>query len=168
MMKEEEIAWVVLEFANGRLQRDIGEEIGYTSSTVCQYVRAFCERWSVNVYGRMIYGNERRHYAGVAVFNYSKQYTRISKPPLNTSAYIDRFYANALDEHAWLLRAEGLSFREIGRRFEISGTRAQQRVYKFSARMNRAMRRTHFKIYPGKEPTRDWLMLGTRRSTSNV
>ena len=48
-------------------------------------------------------------------------------------------------EYAWLLRAEGLTFREIGERFDISQTRAQQIVKKFARKMRWAMRRTRFR-----------------------
>ena len=35
-------------------------------------------------------------------------------------------YDRALREHVWLLRAEGMSFVNIGRRLDISDTRARQ------------------------------------------
>lgn len=44
-------------------------------------------------------------------------------------------------EHAWLLRAEGLSFAAIGRRLGVSRTMADMLVWKFGNRMSAAMRR---------------------------
>jgi hypothetical protein len=169
MLVEEEIAWVAKEFSGGRMQSDIAKELGYTNSTICQHVKNFCDRWSgVDVSGRMAYGDERRRYARIAVVNYSKQRTQIKKPAMYTSAYFDQPRAAALDEHAWLLRAEGLTMADIGDRLGVSRERAKQRVHKFGRRMAKAMRRTRFTMYEqGKEPpARDWLDVKTKESNS--
>jgi predicted DNA-binding protein (UPF0251 family) len=170
MMEEEEVAWVVKEFASGRMQTDIGSELGYTAPSICLHVKRFCDRWSgVDVSARMAYGDERRHYARVALVNYTKQRTRIKRPALYVSSYQDRERAAATDEHAWLLRAEGLVYADIGDRLGVSRERAKQRVHKFGKRVAKAMRRTRVTIYEeGEEPpVRDWLRVATKE-TNNV
>lgn len=54
----------------------------------------------------------------------------------------DIMYGRACDEHAWLLRAEGLKYRVIAARFGVTVERARQRVHKFGRRLARAMRHT--------------------------
>ena len=169
MMVEEEVAWVVKEFASGRMQTEIGNQLGYTSSTICVQVKKFCDRWSgVDVSRQMFYGDERRRYARIALVNYSKQRTRIKRPAQYVSSYQDRERAAAIDEHAWLLRAEGLVYADIGDRLGVSRARAKQRVHKFGKRMAKAMRRTKVSIYAkGEEPAvRDWLDVRTKESNS--
>jgi len=169
MMVEEEIAWVVREFVNGRMQTDIAKELGYTAPTICVHIKNFCDEWSgADVSGITAYGDKRRHYARIAVVNYSKQRTKIKRPAMYTSAYFDQPRAAAWDEHAWMLRAEGLTMADIGDRLGVSRERAKQRVHKFGKRMAKAMRRTKVSIYAkGEEPpVRDWLDVKTKESKS--
>jgi hypothetical protein len=163
MLREEEVAWVVREFASGRMQVDIGKDFGYTASGISQQIKKFCDRWSgYDVYALQAYGDERRRFARIALTHYRKKFARITRPPLAPRLIIrDPSYTNALNEHVWLLRVEGVPFREIGRRLGISQVRVRQRMIEFSKRMNKAMRRTHIKIYPGDAPVRDWLMVNT-------
>ena len=49
-------------------------------------------------------------------------------------------------EHAFLLRCEGKTFREIGARLGISGQRARVKVRKFARELNRRLRRAHARI----------------------
>lgn len=58
--------------------------------------------------------------------------------------------ASARAEHAWLLRAEGLTYRQVGERLGgISASRAQQIVHRQGRRVARALRHTIFEIeYP--------------------
>jgi hypothetical protein len=48
-------------------------------------------------------------------------------------------YYAARREHMWLLRAEGLTFREIGMRNGVCGERAKQVVSKFGRQVTRAV-----------------------------
>lgn len=58
--------------------------------------------------------------------------------------------ASARGEHAWLLRAEGLTYRQVGERLGgISASHAQQIVHRQGRRVARALRHTIFEIeYP--------------------
>jgi DNA-directed RNA polymerase sigma subunit (sigma70/sigma32) len=52
----------------------------------------------------------------------------------------------ASSEYAWLLRAEGLTLLEIGKRLDLSIDRIRQMLDWYSRRMQRAVRRTSFRI----------------------
>jgi hypothetical protein len=58
-------------------------------------------------------------------------------------------YHAARHEHAWLLRAEGLTLRQVGARLGVSGNQARVLIFQFSYRVKRAMRKTRFKITAG-------------------
>lgn len=49
-------------------------------------------------------------------------------------------YREAVSEHAFLLRCEGLKLNQIGRRIGVSTERARQRVRYFARRLNWACR----------------------------
>jgi hypothetical protein len=70
-------------------------------------------------------------------------------------------YGAARHEHAWLLRAEGETYAEIGRRLGVSRDRAGQMVRAFGKRVLRAMRRTTFY---GDDACADVLFRQLRRS----
>lgn len=53
---------------------------------------------------------------------------------------INDVYREAMSEHAFLLRCEGLKLREIAARMGLSTERARQRIRYFSRRMNWACR----------------------------
>jgi hypothetical protein len=163
MLKEEEIAWIVREFASGRMQSAIGKDFGYSAAGICQQIKKFCDRWSGHdVYALQAYGDERRRFARIALNRYREKHARITRPSLSPRIIIrDLAYTHALNEHVWLLRVEGVSFREIGERLGMSQARVRQRMIEFSKRMNKAVRRTHIKIYPGNAPVRDWLMVNS-------
>lgn len=164
MPAEEEIAWIVREFTDGRTQVDIGRELDYTAASICQKIKRFCDRWSgYDVYRLNAYGDERRQYARIALEKYGR---RIVKPAGSTGVMFARYNpvsGRAAREYAWLLRAEGITYREIGERLGVSITRVQQYVREFSRYANRSMRRTRFKIYLGPTTDRDWLIVGTKR-----
>lgn len=50
-------------------------------------------------------------------------------------------YQYARYEHAWLLRAEGLTLDEVGSRFGVGGCRAAQMIKRFGKRVQRSIRR---------------------------
>lgn len=64
---------------------------------------------------------------------------RWGEKPANTAIFPE--YHRALEEHAWMLRAEGLTYRAIGKRLGITGGRTAQIVLKFGQRCQRALRR---------------------------
>lgn len=49
-------------------------------------------------------------------------------------------------EHAWLLRAEGLTLRAIGKRIGVSGEQARQIIRRFGRDTSRSLRITKWKI----------------------
>jgi DNA-directed RNA polymerase specialized sigma24 family protein len=52
----------------------------------------------------------------------------------------------ARHEHAWLLRAEGLTLRQIGARLGVSRNQARILIFQFSYRVKRAMRKTRWRV----------------------
>jgi transposase len=54
-------------------------------------------------------------------------------------------YSEARGEHAWLLRAEGLTFREIGQHLGVSATQAMNMVQRFSRHVQGAINRQRAK-----------------------
>lgn len=75
---------------------------------------------------------------------------RMGTEPVTFAAYWD-----ARCEHAWLLRAEGLTFREIGQRIGITDSRAQQMVRKFGRIVQGAINRQRA-IVAGAARTQQW------------
>ena len=63
-----------------------------------------------------------------------------------TQTYKDIDYWHARWEHAWLLRIEGLKFREIAERFDVCNQRAQGMVNQYNWRMRKALRNTKYFI----------------------
>ncbi len=59
--------------------------------------------------------------------------------------YINPYY-EARREHAFLLRAEGRSYKEIAARLGISPTRPGQLIYCFGQQLAKSMRRTKIRI----------------------
>ena len=57
---------------------------------------------------------------------------------------LDRIYNEARSEHAWLLRAEGKTFDQIGERLGVTRTRIIQMTRKFVRRVGRAMRKVRW------------------------
>jgi DNA-directed RNA polymerase specialized sigma24 family protein len=53
----------------------------------------------------------------------------------------DMEYHDARREHAFLLRCEGVKYKEIGQRLGVRKQAAHQLVMRFGKRLNKAMRR---------------------------
>ena len=62
-------------------------------------------------------------------------------------------YMHARYDHAWLLRAEGLTFAEIGVRMGCGAQNASRMVYMRGRWAARSMQHARFTIYAGKETT---------------
>ena len=58
----------------------------------------------------------------------------------------DADYYRARREHAFLLRCEGRSFKEIGERLGITRSAAHMNVNQFSRRVNAAMKNTRWQL----------------------
>ena len=142
----EETAWMVKEFVAGRRQIDIAREIGTSPSAVCSRIKAFCDKWSGHdVYKIMAYNDARRKIALIGLREYFMNSSGVvRRPAFRDDAppiYIQEVYGKARDEHAWLLRAEGLQLRVIGERLGVSKERARQMISKFGRRVRRAILR---------------------------
>ena len=61
----------------------------------------------------------------------------------------DRDWGYARYEYAFLLRCEGLTFREIGKRLDVSGHRAQVLVRKMGRLITGAVRGSRWRIESG-------------------
>lgn len=56
-------------------------------------------------------------------------------------------YGDARREHAWLLRAEGETFRSIGQRLGVNSNRARQLVWIFGRRAQKSIDCHQTKLY---------------------
>jgi hypothetical protein len=141
-LPDNELAWIAREYASGRRQIDIADEIGATSTMICVSIVQFCQRYGYNVKFRLYY-DDRRVCACRAVQNYQGEFTR----PAGASRLIyDPVLSAARYEHAWLLRAEGYSLRVIGERLDISKERARQMIMRQGHKVTRAIRHASFTI----------------------
>jgi hypothetical protein len=135
-------AWIAREYIKGRYQHEIATDIGVTTAEVCNRIERFCRSLGYPV-RHSIYGPGRVVVARKALAGYQGEIT----PPTLFDLKYRQSYADARAEHAWLLRAEGLTFEQIAGRLDC-GTRerARQLVLKFAYRMNRAMRKTRWRL----------------------
>ncbi len=68
-------------------------------------------------------------------------------PKVEAASYWSVHIGRARKEHAWLLRAEGMKFKEIGRRLGISMAQARVLVFQFGRETaSRAMKRAKFSV----------------------
>lgn len=68
-------------------------------------------------------------------------------PKAEVGTYWSVHIGKARKEHAWLLRAEGMKFKEIGKRLGISMAQARILVFQFGRETaSRAMKRTKFSV----------------------
>jgi hypothetical protein len=141
-MTPSEDAWIAREYAKGQMQVEISRELGLSQAYVCISIERFCA--SLGYYVKFkYYGPHRAAMARHALACYQGEFTR----PTNTrNPTLERLHDEARREHAWLLRAEGLTLREIGRRLGVSHERVRQILYQFGRRVQRAIRKTRFKI----------------------
>jgi hypothetical protein len=166
-------AWCMREFLNGKTQTQIAREIGRVQiSSVLMTFYAQFGWWSDEFRYEWNYNKRRNLYFRQALDNYLFAGFEILEPALvkKTAPAVEPDHSNeeypvwadrgenypwktfsrARSEHAWLLRAEGLTYRQVGERLGgLSVARAQQIVGTQGRRMSRALRRTIFKFeYP--------------------
>ncbi len=68
-------------------------------------------------------------------------------PKVEAASYWSVHIGRARKEHAWLLRAEGMKFKEIGKRLGISMVQARMLVFQFGRETaSRAMKRAKFSV----------------------
>jgi hypothetical protein len=139
---DSELAWIVREYASGRRQIDIADEIGATSTMICVSIVRFCRRYGYDVEFEL-YRENRRVCACTAVQNYQGEFTR----PAGVSRLVfDPVLSAARHEHAWLLRAEGYSLGKIGARLGVTRERTRQMIYRQGNKVTHALRHASFTI----------------------
>ena len=141
VVPDSELAWIAREYASGRRQIDIADEIGASSSMIYISIMRFCQLYNYDV--QPPYWKKRRVCVYAAVQNYQGKFTR----PVGVSRLIyDPVLSAARYEHAWLLRAEGCSLREISERLDISKERARQMIRSQGRKVTRAIRHASFTV----------------------
>ena len=145
-------AWIALQYIKGRSQTQIAAQLGVTSSVICKRIVRFCAALGCPVeFSR--YGDERIDAACEALRRHLNSLDgEITEPEHNPGEH-DPTFAHARMEHAWLLRAEGLTLQQVGKRLGVGRERARQIVDKFSRRVKKATRKTTFKILAGPHET---------------
>lgn len=149
-------AWIAQEYLAGRTQKDIGFELNVSSAAICIQIATFLRAWSGRKNLDGIYNELRRKLCQLALRHYLFETDgSILKPEPREGIYhrqIVRYnsvaaYYRARHEHAWLLRAEGETFRQIGERLGVSKSRAAQMVYRFGSKVRRAISKTEWTIH---------------------
>lgn len=151
-MTPSEQAWIAREYLMGRTQRNIAEELELTSSVISSNIAVFCTEWGgVDVKAECIYEEARKAVLRRAMDCYLGEHagqlekpraydptSKINRPEYAWSVLWE--YERARHEHAWLLRAEGVTYSEIGQRLGVGRERAQQLVHRQGRRVQRAIR----------------------------
>jgi hypothetical protein len=140
-LTDNEMAWIAREYAGGRRQIDIANEINTSSSMIYVSIIRFCQRYSYDVFEH--YYDDRRVCAGKAVQNYQGAFIR---PAAMGRLTIDPVLSAARYEHAWLLRAEGYSLRHISERLGVTRERARQMILRQGYKVTRAIRHASFTV----------------------
>lgn len=166
-----EMAWCMKEFLDGRSQSEIARAIGHVqiSGMLMRFYARF--GWWSNEFSHEIYYPKRRYlYFRQALDNYLFAGHEIVQPALvepksasKPDHITDEFpvwyrtgdnlypwgvFSEARQEHAWLLRAEGLTYWQIGERLGgLSVERTRQIVNRQGRRMSWAIRRAKFEIF---------------------
>lgn len=144
---QSEAAWIAREYARGHLQVEIARELDLSQAYVCINIERFCASCGYDVKYRH-YGPHRAAVTRQALVHYRGEFVR---PANARNIPFERLYVQARWEHAWLLRAEGLTLQQIGKRLGVGREGARQIIDKFGRRVQRAIRKTHFKIRAGNE-----------------
>jgi len=138
---QSEQAWIVREYVNGRGQVEIARDTGLSQARICVGIERFCSSHGCHVKYRL-YGPHRIIAAREALRRYQGGFAQ--PLPESVAVKAQLAYAAARHEHAWLLRAEGLTLQQVGDRFGVSRERAREMIANFGRRVRRAMRKTHF------------------------
>jgi len=151
-------AWFTQQWLYGHRQTKIAAEFGVTASAIneniCRFIEATIE---TNPVGR--YGTERKKLAARALLVWMAQGNPVCvdvsllvpKPQviIDEELRLEAMYNHARHEHVFLLRCEGLKFKEIAPRLGVTSGRVNQMFHKFVERMKKATRRTHWTIVEG-------------------
>jgi hypothetical protein len=132
-----EQAWCTREWVNGRSQIEIGRELGLTNSVVCVAIKDFCDAAGYIYDWRT---NANRHYISKLALD---RYIGPFEKPIT---HIDEHsYYHARLEHAWLLRAEGLTLEAIAKRMGSTRETVRQQIRRFGRITQKAMHRVKAK-----------------------
>lgn len=124
-------------------QKEIANEIGISPSLICSSIRKFFDENHKLVdqpFGRNHLDDVRKVVEAYASIGGEFE-KPIAETPMRPRASLEN---DARQEHAWLLRAEGLKLKEIGQRLGVTSERARAMIKKFGSKMKRAMRRTRW------------------------
>lgn len=136
-----ERAWIVKEHLAGRTQTEIANELGVSSPVICTAIKSFCDHWSgADVQRLMAYNDARRKYALKALQNYFVN-TGVNPQKPEMPNPMDRDFLHARSEHAWMLRAEGLPYRQIATRIGLTPGRSREIVFSFGRVVTKSLRR---------------------------
>jgi hypothetical protein len=140
----DEDAWIVNEYVKGRMQTKIAAELDASSSIICASIARFCEAVGFPV-AHQHWGLDRVEIARDALHCYLLEGGKLTRP--GPYVGMDHTYAHARREHVWLLRAEGLTLEQIAARIGlVSRERVRQIIYQYGRRVQRAMRKTRWRL----------------------
>ena len=146
-MTPNEQAWIVKEYLAGRMQTEIARELGTSSMTVCAAIKSFCDDWSGADVARLrAYNDERKKYAFEALQNYFLNTGGNPWKPHEQHKPVQTQQFRARSEHAWLLRAEGMIYRQIANRLGLSIERSRQIVFAFGRRVTKSAKRVRIRF----------------------
>lgn len=130
------------------MQVEIARHLGFRKpTTVCQAIRQFCDAHSTaDVYTHCLYNEARRQVIRDILVSYTGGFQRPQDYTHQQHDDLTKPYWRARKEHAWLLRAEGLTYRAIGARLGVGPERIRHLVWSFGRYMAHAMRRTRVTI----------------------
>jgi hypothetical protein len=154
-MRDEQRAWIVENWILLESQTEVAKLLGLNSSTpVCIAIREFCKKYAdIDPLRYAIYGERRRLLAECALYVFKR---KGGIPSMEDDTKLEfyeqgilktfevRDYWKARTEHAFLLRMEGMRFREIGQRLGSSSAGANRLFHQYADRMRRAIRKTRW------------------------
>jgi hypothetical protein len=135
----------------GRSQAQIAQDLNMHASEICTALMRFYEFYGSQGpdFTHIQNYNQRRDcYFSQALIRYLKIEGEVSQPAIRRQTHYrvgdEDGYSQARYEHAWLLRAEGLTLHQVGAHLGITKQRARQLISSYGRRVGRAMRRTRF------------------------
>jgi hypothetical protein len=147
-MNLNEQAWITFYFHVRQVpQKQLAAAIGHRSpASISNGIRRFCDHYGHSVWG-VNWDEGRRRCAVEALHDHFEAGGKITHPEpwlRTTRQSTPHELKQAWNEHAFLLRCEGLTYRKIGEHLGVSSTRAMGRTMQFSRTMAHVMRKTHF------------------------
>ena len=142
-------AWIVSQLVlDGRSARDVADELGVHETVIWLHVKLFLETY----YEPLDEYDHCKRALNRYLRDYGDAISPIPQKPKPkpkrryTTSHPDPQYAWARYEHAFLLRAEGLKWKEVGRHLDVSHHRATQLSRKFARKLSASMRHSRLTI----------------------